>query len=141
MVDFTVFKAAYWQQFPTHLKAGLAPDLVFTEIMGVIKGAASLPTGFKPLSREEYRSKSSRLAPTFAKEGDRDRVYNVFEHYENKKKQNRDYDGIDRVKVILSELATNTTLKRRLEELFEEIYVDGMFLLTTCNFIPTYSLE
>lgn len=128
IVDFTIFKAAYWQQFPTTLRAGLEPDLVFTEIMGVIKGAASLLTGNRPLSRDEYRAKSSRLAPTFAKEGDRDRVYNVFEHYENKKRQNGDYDGIDRVRVILDELSENTGLRGRLETLFEEVYVDGIYM-------------
>lgn len=138
MVDFSIFKAAYWQQFPTALKAGLEPDLVFTEIMGVIKGAASLLSGLKPLSRDDYRSKSSRLAPTFAKEGERDTVYNLFEHYEYKKKQNGDYDGIDRVKAILGDLTENIGLRRRLEAIFEEVYVDGILspqtiLLTTCQ--------
>lgn len=128
LIEFPVFEAAYWPQFPNKLKGTLEPDLVFAEIMGVIKGAASLFSGLKPLSRDEYRSKSSRLAPTFAMEGSRDRIYDIFELYESKMKQNGDYDSIDRIKVVLSALVGNPTLKRRLHGLFEEVYVDGMWL-------------
>lgn len=104
-------------------------DLVFAEIMGVIKGTASLLSDFRPLSRDEYRSMSSRLAPTFATEDKRDRIYDIYEAYEHKKKQNGDYDAIDRVKTVLNEVTGNTVLRRRLEGLFEEVYVDGMLLV------------
>lgn len=99
---------------------------MFAEIMGVIKGAASLLSDFKPLSRDEYRSMSSRLAPTFAAENMRDRIYDIFEAYESKKNQRGDYDAIDRVKAVLMELTGNPVLRRRIEGLFEEVYVDGM---------------
>lgn len=94
--------------------------------MGVIKGTTSLLSDFRPLSRDEYRSMSSRLAPTFAAENMRDRIYDIFEAYESKKNRRGDYDAIDRVKTVLKELTGNTVLRRRLKGLFEEVYVDGM---------------
>ncbi|KAI5844072.1 hypothetical protein DFP73DRAFT_76530 [Morchella snyderi] len=124
LVDYVVFKEAYWVQFPAGIKSGLEPDLVFAEIMGVIKGASSLLTGLKPLSREQYKTMSARLAPTFVNTADRDTVYGIYEKYENKKANNSDYDGIDRVKTIIRELNENISLRRRLESIFEEVYVD-----------------
>lgn len=128
MVDFPVFDAAYWRPTSIRLRGGLEPDLVFAEIMGVIKGTTSLLSEFRPLSRDEYRSMSSRLAPTFAAENMRDRIYDIFEAYESKKKQRGDHDAIDRVKNVLIQLTGNTVFRRRLEGLFEEVYVDGMLL-------------
>lgn len=129
LVDFPVFNAAYWQQSTSRSRAGFEPDLVFAEIMGVIKGTTSYISGFRPLTRDEYRAMSSRLAPTFAAEGNRDWVYDIFEAYEAKKRHNGDYDAIDRVKVVLNELTGNNVLRRRLNGLFEEVYVDGIFLV------------
>lgn len=94
--------------------------------MGVIKGTTSYTSGFRSLTREEYLAMSARLAPTFAAEGNRDCMYDIFEAYEAKKKRRGDYDAIDRVKVVLNELTGNSALKRRLNGLFEEVYVDGM---------------
>lgn len=131
LVDYVIFKEAYWVHFPSSTRGGLEPDLVFAEIMGVIKGAASLLTGLKALSKEEYRTTSARLAPTFAKTADRDTVYRIFERYESTKANNGDYDGIDRVRTIIGELNENVSLKRKLESIFEEVYVDGI------KFAPT----
>lgn len=72
---------------------------------------------------------SSRLAPTFATEANRNHMYDIYEAYETKKKRNGDYDAIDRVKVVLDGLMGNSELKRRLNGLFEEVYVDGMLLV------------
>lgn len=126
-MDYVVFKEAYWVQFPSGIRGGLESDLVFAEIMGVIKGAASLLTGLKPLSREQYKTMSARLAPTFVNKADRDTIYGIYERYENKKANNSDYDGIDRVKNIIRELNEDISLRRKLESIFEEVYVDGMY--------------
>lgn len=125
-MDYVIFKESYWAHFPASIRGGLEPDLVFAEIMGIIKGAASVSTGLKPLSKEEYRTMSPRQAPTFAKTSDRDTVYRIFERYESTKANNGDYDGIDRVRAIIGELDENVSLRRRLESIFEEVYVDGI---------------
>lgn len=99
--------------------------------MGIIKGTTSYISGFRPLTRDEYRAMSSRLAPTFAAEANRDCMYDIFEAYEAKKKRSGDYDAIDRVRAVLDEMTRNSVLKRRLNGLFEEVYVDGMLLVKT----------
>lgn len=125
MVDFLLFNAAYWQKSTSLSRAGFEPDLVFAEILGIIKGTTSYIAGFHPLTRDDYRAMSSRLAPTFATEANRDRMYDIYEAYETKKKRNGDYDAIDRVKVVLDKLTGNSVLNG----LFEEVYVDGMLLV------------
>lgn len=122
MIDFPLFNAAYWQQSTSRSRAGFEPDLVFAEILGIIKGTTSYIAGFRPLTRDEYRAMSSRLAPTFATEANRNHMYDIYEVYETKKKRNGDYDAIDRVKVVLDKLKGNSVLNG----LFEEVYVDGM---------------
>ncbi|KAF8435903.1 hypothetical protein BGX38DRAFT_105734 [Terfezia claveryi] len=120
-VDFTIFKGAYWPKLsaPRHMDAGL----VFSEIMGVIKGVGSSKNGFCPLSREEYIARSPNLAPSFPTQGDRERLYGLYESYERIKSQRGEYDSIDNVAALLNAITT-PSMKRKLYDILQEIYVD-----------------
>ncbi|KAF8421382.1 hypothetical protein EV426DRAFT_718708 [Tirmania nivea] len=120
-VDFTIFKAAYWPK----LRASKRMDagLVFSEIMGVIKGAGSSKNGFCPLSREEYIARSLTLAPSFPTQSDRVRLYDLYENYERIKTQRGEYDSIDKVTTLLN-VITIPSMKRKLYDIIQEIYVD-----------------
>ena len=122
-MDFTIFKAAYWPKLwaPRHMDAGL----VFSEIMGVIKGAGSSKNGFCPLSREEYIARSPNLAPSFPTQSDRERLYGLYENYERIKSQRGEHDSIDKVTALLNTI-TVPSMKRKLYNILHEIYVDGM---------------
>ncbi|KAI5802951.1 hypothetical protein EDC01DRAFT_726313 [Geopyxis carbonaria] len=123
-VDFNLFKDEYWDQFNPHLTKGISPQLIFSEIMGVIKGSASKETEFCPLSRDQYLSRSCRLAPTFTTENGREGAYNLYEAYEKKKASLGDIDGIDRVLGIIRQLNADYVTRKKVESLLEEIYVD-----------------
>lgn len=97
--------------------------LVFSEIMGVIKGAGSSKNRFCPLSREEYIARSPNLAPSFP--SNREMLYGLYENYERIKSQREEYDSIDKVTTLLNAITT-PSLKRKLYNIIQEIYVDGM---------------
>ena len=71
LVDFHAFKLDYWPKFPGRLTKHIPIELVFAEIMGVIKGSASSRISLEPLHREEYSTRSCRLAPAFARASER----------------------------------------------------------------------
>jgi hypothetical protein len=99
--------------------------MVFTEIMGVLKG------GGAPLSRQEYIDTSARIAPTFTTEEDRQAVYTLFESYEKRKRARDEQDGIDRVRSVMRALEPDQVVERDqvvrdvLLGMFEEVYIDG----------------
>lgn len=93
--------------------------MVFTEIMGVLKG------GGDPLSRQEYIDTSARIAPTFTTEEDRQAVYTLFEFYEKRKRAQDEQDGIDRVRSVMRVLEHNEVVRGNLLGMFEEVYIDG----------------
>lgn len=99
-------------------------DLAFVEIMGVIKGSASLASNLEPLSRDEYLCKRWRLAPNFERD-DRDTVYSLYEFYERMKKTRGETDNIDRVIHIMKALNENPELRCVVGGLLDEVYVDG----------------
>ena len=107
-----------------HTSRQLDPGLVFSEIMGVIKGAGSSKTNYRPLSRNEYIERSANLAPTF--QSQREQLYALYEKYESLKTQRREYDSIDNVSSVLN-FIRNPTMQRKLDDIIQEIYVDGMY--------------
>ena len=123
-VDFQSFKLDYWPRFPTILAAKLSVELVFAEIMGVIKGSLSSRKTLKPLSRNEYLQLSGRLAPAFTLEIEKSRVYDIFEKYQALKLHRRESDGVDRVVKAIRAVRGNQRLKDYLGALFDEIYID-----------------
>ena len=123
-VDFSAFKLDYWPHFPQTLTKKLGVNLVFAEIMGVIKGSASSGHSLAPLSGQQYLARSCRLAPIFVMEDDRALVYDVFEKYERMKEERQDVDIVDRVVKLIRSIRRNASLKQFLESSFDEVYID-----------------
>lgn len=125
LVDFYAFKLDYWPKFPDRLTKGLPIELVFAEIMGVIKGSASSRTSLAALRREEYFTRSCRLAPAFAQASERARVYDIFEMYEALKVDLGGVDYVDRVVGVLGAVRGDHMLRRYMGSVFDEVYFDG----------------
>ena len=124
LIDFRTFRLEIWPRLPHSFTKDLPVHLVFAEIMGVIKGSESSRQSLKPLSREEYMKRSSRLAPSFKSESERPRVYDLFERYEALKRLSGDFDYIDRVVKLLDTIRRDRPLRDELQSRFDEIYVD-----------------
>ena len=124
LVDFHAFETDYWPHFSHESTKNLPVHLVFSEIMGVIKGSASSRKSLEPLRREEYLAQSSRLAPTFVLEAERSRVYDVFKMYEKLKSDLGGLDYVDRVVKLLRALQRDSSLKQHLQYGFHEVYID-----------------
>ncbi|KAK7034640.1 hypothetical protein VNI00_012282 [Paramarasmius palmivorus] len=121
LVDYDTFLGEYWPHFSQTLMKGLDPSLVFSEIMGVIKGseeACRAPERY--LSRSAYQNLSTRTQSTFATQ--RGRVYELFEQYMKQKKSNGDYDAADRTHKLLSALKDG--LLHFIGRRFDYLYVD-----------------
>lgn len=127
-VDFETFNKDYWRRNYNNTKWGLPVDVVFSEIMGVIKGSTSAQTGLRPLTREEYLGKGFRIAPLLASDHERDVVYDMYESYERMKVAYQDWDAIDRAREILEQIVGDQDLQTRLRSLIHELYVDGKFV-------------
>lgn len=125
-MDFTVFVEAYWPKIGSR---HLNPGVVFAEFLGVIKGAGSPQNGYRPLSRDEYIRGCSNLAPAFSTQAEREQLYSMYERYETLKGQKHQHDSIDKVLTILSAIC-QPSMKRKLYDIIQEIYVDGMEFAT-----------
>lgn len=123
-VDFYAFKVDYWPRFSQNLTKDLSVNLVFAEIMGVIKGSIFSRKSLSPVSREEYLAQSCRLAPTFVSEAERSSVYDVFGLYERLKLERNDADYVDRVVKLLRAVRQDRSLHQLLRSTFDEIYID-----------------
>jgi len=126
LINYNVFSTQYFRKAYQDRGGGFEPDLVFAEILGIIKGSTSIERDFKPLSREEYLRVSTRKAPVFTDEASRDRVYSIYEEYERRKRSLGDLDDIDRVIKVLKSLEGQPELMGQVQSLFDEVYVDGM---------------
>ncbi|KAH0558797.1 hypothetical protein GP486_004565 [Trichoglossum hirsutum] len=122
IVDFQTFKVDYWGRLPR--TRHLPIEVVFAEIMGIIKGSTSSRDSLRPLSREEYLSRSHRQVPLFALESERSRVYDLYEAYEGLKREFGDVDNIDRVVNLLKAIQVDKGLRERLRVSFDEVYID-----------------
>ncbi|RPB01673.1 P-loop containing nucleoside triphosphate hydrolase protein [Choiromyces venosus 120613-1] len=132
VIDFERFKLEYCEHLSSKLKRGIPVDLVFLEIMGVIKGLIFATKNFKPLSREEYLEKRWRMAPNFTTERERDAVFDIYEWYERAKKERGDIDQADRIIKVMkaleafksSEILEDKRFERNTRRMLDEIYVD-----------------
>ena len=123
-VDFYAFKVDYWPRFAQNLTKDLSVNLVFAEIMGVIKGSIFSRVSLAPISCEEYLTRSCRMAPTFASEAERLCVYDIFGLYEKLKIERGDFDYVDRVVRVLQAVRRDPSLYQLLRSTFDEIYID-----------------
>ncbi|EPQ61193.1 hypothetical protein GLOTRDRAFT_135727 [Gloeophyllum trabeum ATCC 11539] len=119
-VTYEVFLESYWPHLPAFLTKGLDPSLVFSEIMGVIKGSEhTLHQSASCLDRQSYLSLSRRCHSTFASQ--RDRVYRLFESYQKRRQERRQTDTVDRTHHLLRSLGQNELL---LAQQVDFLYVD-----------------
>lgn len=132
VVDFHIFKTEYWGCLSGIAPTSCSPELLFAEIMGVIKGSGTSAKTLKSLSRPEYVRRKAKASPAFAAETDREKVYAAFERYERQKKQLKEIDELDRVSDLLRLLKNDSTLEQLIRRCFEEIYVDGMQTRLLC---------
>ncbi|RPA76351.1 hypothetical protein BJ508DRAFT_331206 [Ascobolus immersus RN42] len=123
-VTYEVFVRDYWDRLPC-IKKGIPVDLVFAEILGIIKGS-DFEAGLQCLTREAYLAASTRLAPLFQTKAQRSLVYDLYEAYERKKIEYGDWDAIDQVKLVLTDFADTKALDiaNRVRHTIDEVYLD-----------------
>ncbi|KAJ6498114.1 hypothetical protein C8R47DRAFT_1212438 [Mycena vitilis] len=77
-LTYNVFRREYWPHLPQVLCKGYDPAMVFSEVMGVIKGSEeSLTSNSRYLTREVYSNIGERRQSTFAEQ--RGQIYDIFE--------------------------------------------------------------
>ncbi|KXG50377.1 Tetratricopeptide-like helical [Penicillium griseofulvum] len=124
VIDFSIFKTEYWGALSGLVPPSCSPELLFAEIMGVIKGSSITAKSLKPLYRAEYVKKNAKASPAFSSEAEREKVFGAFERYEKQKKPRKEIDELDRVSALLKSLRDNKVLAEQIQRCFEEIYVD-----------------
>lgn len=125
VIDFSIFKTEYWGSLSGLAPPSCSPELLFAEIMGVIKGSSNTAKSLKPLCRAEYVKKNAKASPAFTSEVEREKVFGAFERYEKQKRLREEIDELDRVSAMLKSLRDNRGLATQIQRCFEEIYVDG----------------
>lgn len=123
-IDFKAFRHHYWPHIPPDLRKNLSADLVFSEIMGTIKGSIHTCTTFRYLDALEYQGLNVRVAPNFPSSQDRSRVFRIYERYEKLKVQASATDSVDFVMSLLQRLRNDHHMKSKLSSCFNELYVD-----------------
>ncbi|KAG8735089.1 hypothetical protein FRC10_011007 [Ceratobasidium sp. 414] len=100
LIGYDDFLHSYWPSF-RGLAQSLEPNLVYSEIIGVIKGSqAAFESKEGYLTRHEYvNTLSRRQFPLLANV--RDKVYSIFEIYTKNKTARRETDVADRTRLIL----------------------------------------
>ncbi|KAG8698864.1 hypothetical protein FRC11_014127, partial [Ceratobasidium sp. 423] len=89
IITFNDFKYQYWPTFNPKLTRNLNPALVFSEILGVIKGYG------RNLTMEEYLSELSHKKSPLLMDV-RDRVYAIYEAYTKQCHRRYEIDNADR---------------------------------------------
>lgn len=125
IVDFNIFKTEYWGSLSGMVPSACSPELLFAEIMGVIKGSNVSAKSLRSLTRGQYIGKNHKASPAFASEAERVKVYAAFERFEKQKKLRKEIDELDRVIALLKSFKDNIELAQLIRCCFEEIYVDG----------------
>ncbi|KAG8220598.1 hypothetical protein J3R82DRAFT_2824 [Butyriboletus roseoflavus] len=137
-VTYNVFARTYWPHFPQSLTKGLEPWLVFSELMGIIKGcekSLSSPNGF--LDEEAYCGLPARSNPTFANQ--RQTLYAIFEVYCKLKKERHHHDVADRTHAVLRALLGGTPLGGQrvdflyIDEAQDNLLIDALLLRLICR--------
>lgn len=124
LVDFKTFRHKYWPHFPPDVTRGIPPQLVFSEIMGVIKGSNYTCENLGFLQARDYENLSVRIAPNVTSREARVRVFRMFEMYEKLKQQAGNVDTVDWVVCLLRKLRTNPNLRSYLASRVDEFYID-----------------
>lgn len=106
-VNYDKFYTAYWPHFNEKLTRKLDPSRVFTEIISHIKGGIQLgDVSDGRLSRTEYAALAEGRSSTLTME-EREKVYDIFQDYEQMKAANGEFDLSDLVNDLHSRLQSN----------------------------------
>ncbi|KAH6917647.1 hypothetical protein BKA70DRAFT_1418375 [Coprinopsis sp. MPI-PUGE-AT-0042] len=137
ILRYPTFLADYWDHFPQDLTRGLDPALVFSEIIGVIKGAEqSLLCKGRYLDKTTYLSLSDRTNYLFAPQ--RERIYELFVKYARLKRELGGFDAADRTHAILEVFNLVGVPGIRVEFLYvdeaqDNMLIDAMLLRSICK--------
>ncbi|RPD59343.1 hypothetical protein L226DRAFT_495257 [Lentinus tigrinus ALCF2SS1-7] len=140
IVDFDTFLEKYWTHFPESLlrDASLSPELVFGEIMGVIKGSQrALESEQGYLSEDVYcsirrRSNASSMSQRIS-------IYQIFRAYLLKKRDNGHYDAADRTRMLIKcfeilQLPRDSLPKFiYIDEAQDNLLIDALVLRKLCS--------
>ncbi|KAL1709421.1 hypothetical protein EV121DRAFT_286770 [Schizophyllum commune] len=138
LVTYEHFLAAYWPHFSQNLIDRQDSALVFSEIMGVIKGsetAAALPG--RCLDRETYEGLNPRGQLAFA--SCRSTMYDIYVQYTKQKVARGDYDAADRAHNVLRILREKGIRGRKIDYIYVDEVQDNMLINAlvlrqiTCN--------
>ncbi|KAG8795770.1 hypothetical protein FRC12_009777 [Ceratobasidium sp. 428] len=125
-IGYDEFLHRYWPSF-RGLASSVEPHLVYSEIIGVIKGSQAAfesKEGF--LTRSEYVDVLSRRQfPLLAQV--RDKVYSIFEIYNRNKMSRREIDAADRTRLILRHIH-QTIGESRVDYLYVDEVQDNLMI-------------
>ena len=124
MVDLKAFRSRYWPRFPVDLTRKVSPNLVFSEIMGTVKGSVHTCKTLNFLQAGEYQNLSARVAPNITSSDDRIKVFRAFELYEELKHKAGEIDNVDWVVRLLRQLRSDDNTRVLIGSCLHEIYVD-----------------
>ncbi|KAH7101458.1 hypothetical protein BKA62DRAFT_176919 [Auriculariales sp. MPI-PUGE-AT-0066] len=137
LLSYTTWRAQYWPHFPQHLTKDLDPALVYSEIMGVIKGSGeSLLREERYLDATSYETFSTRRQATFANQ--RSCVYEIFTAYQREKRLKGHVDQADRTHTILASLQSDTSIiglpinYLYVDEVQDNLLIDALLLRNIC---------
>ncbi|KZP30397.1 hypothetical protein FIBSPDRAFT_1038357 [Athelia psychrophila] len=137
IVSYDIFHRTYWPHFPQNLTKAFDPALVFSEIMGVIKGSeAALTSPDRFLNKQDYINLSHRTQSTFALQ--RETVYDIFQAYMKQKKILGHRDSADRTHAILNALSAGVVPGDRVDfiyvdEVQDNLLIDAQLLRYLCR--------
>ncbi|KAL9416864.1 hypothetical protein AB3S75_039948 [Citrus x aurantiifolia] len=125
-VDYERFSLSYWPHFNAQLTKKLDPSRVFIEIISHIKGGIqSIDVVDGKLSREDYVKLSDTRVSTLNKPK-RERIYEIFESYEQMKMRNGEFDLAD----LVNDLHSRFKEERYKGDEFHFVYIDEVQDLT-----------
>ncbi|CAE7084965.1 unnamed protein product [Rhizoctonia solani] len=130
LIDFSSFKHQYWPRFDHKLTRKLDPALVFSEILGVIKGYG------QDLTESEYLNLSDRKSPLLVSV--RATVYAIFKAYKKHCRTRGETDTADRVREILSAHEDGVSVGLGVDYLFvdevqDQLMADVYLLRSLCS--------
>ncbi|KAJ2926878.1 hypothetical protein H1R20_g10207, partial [Candolleomyces eurysporus] len=137
LITYDVFLEQYWPHFSQGLTKNLDPALVFSELLGVIKGSEqSLSHETRYLDLTTYTNLSHRAQHVFAKQ--RDQLYSLFQAYMKYKKQRGEYDTADRTHHVLKAFDATGVPGTKIDYLYvdeaqDNLLIDAMLLRSLCR--------
>ncbi|KAG8760604.1 hypothetical protein FRC11_000178, partial [Ceratobasidium sp. 423] len=101
-ISYSDFKERYWPQFKRIYKPEITPALVYSEILGVIKGSSeSMSCPKRHLSKDQYLGSMVRRVSAQLDVGTREQIYTIFEQYKRLASISFELDVADRTHSLL----------------------------------------